>query len=62
MIIFYSGDGGSQRDFGYSHPELVLGIKADLMLTYWFSHGKRKPELRFRRYRKLRRTAVRGGG
>lgn len=56
MIVFYSGDGCPR----FSHPEVCWGAAANVMLTYYHSHGARRPEQRFRRLRKLRRRA-RGG-
>jgi hypothetical protein len=50
MIIFFSGEGGR-----FSNPEGVWGASADVMLTYFHSHNKRRPERRFRSLRKIRK-------
>lgn len=50
MIIFYSGYGCPRR----SDPEVVWGAKANVMLTYFDSHGCKKTNLRFRRLCKKR--------
>lgn len=46
MIIYFSGN-------GVSHPEIVLGEKACVMLTYFNNQGK--PEPRFQRILNARR-------
>jgi hypothetical protein len=51
VIIFYSGDGCPAM----SHPEILWGIDANVMLTYMHSHDKKKPESRFRAIKKIRR-------
>lgn len=43
MIFFHSGDGSS-----YSQPEIMLGDKATLMLTFYGQHKKLKPNRRFK--------------
>lgn len=56
MIIFYSGSSCDTRPtFGWSEPEAVLGIRADLMMSYYLitTQGV-KQHLRFPRYLKLR--------
>lgn len=50
MIIYYSGS-GSRKD----NPEVTLGDKANVMLSFYGSSKKGKPEKRFRRILKVRR-------
>ncbi len=49
MILYFSGEGSN------SNPELVLGNKANIMLTYADYHGKKKLKKRFRKILKSRR-------
>ena len=51
MIVFYSGYGCKDSD-----PELYFGRdQATIMLTYYDSHKKDRPERRFRRYNRARK-------
>lgn len=54
LVVFYSGDGTNGSD-----PELVWGGAANIMLTYFHSHGKARPTARYRRVRRARMKAKR---
>lgn len=52
MILFYSG----QENLG--RPEVVIGPKCNLMLTYNDFHKKGKPDKRFRLVLRSRKKKV----
>lgn len=51
MIIYFSGNGGTK-----ANPEHTLGTEANIMLTYATYHKSGKPDKRFRRILKARKT------
>jgi len=51
VLIFYSGNGGTR-----ANPEHTLGRKANIMLTYATYHKSGKPDKRFGRIAKARKT------
>lgn len=51
VIIFYSGNGGSR-----ANPENTLGAAANLMLTYQSFYKAGRPDRRFSRVVKARKT------
>lgn len=51
MIIFFSGDGTAASD-----PEIVLGDKANIMLTAHASLGRKRPHPRFRAVYRARKA------
>lgn len=55
MILYYSGVGHS-----WSNPEVLLGDKANIMLTFDHSKKTGRPNKRFRRVLKARRKRQKG--
>lgn len=56
MIIYYSGDGSD-----WSQPEIAMGNRATLMLTYFTFSKHNKPSTRFRGILKARKAQLRKG-